>query len=192
MQIELYKGMLLNDINMIVEASRMSQEVTTEGPNAGAVTARPRSYKHLMNLFMELRKICNHPYKIDGVEADPSATTVEDLLAASGKLATMDLLLRKLFEQEHRVVLFSQFTRTLDLIEDYCELRGWSYCRFDGGTARAKRNHIVRKFNAPDSDIFLFLITTRAGGMGLNLQTADTCILFDSDMNPQQDLQVRI
>lgn len=186
MQIELYKGMLLNDINVIAQAS---QEVATDGTNGEAVKTRP-SYKHLANLFMQLRKLCNHPFNIDGVEADPSATTVEEMIAASGKLAVLDLLLRNLFEGGHRVVLFSQFTHNLDLIQDYCELRGWNHCRFDGGTARAKRNHIVRQFNAPNSDIFLFLISTRAGGMGLNLQTADTCVLFDSDMNPQQDLQV--
>ena len=117
------------------------------------------------------------------------ATTVQDLIAASGKLAVLDKLLRNLFQKGHRVVLFSQFTSVLDILDDYCNMRGWKYCRFDGSTPRARRNFTVNQFNAPDSEMFVFLMSTRAGGMGLNLQTADTCILFDSDWNPQPDLQ---
>lgn len=145
--------------------------------------------KYLSNLMMQLRKCCLHPFLFDGAEVDIESTTCEDLVAASGKLAVLDMLLRSLYEKKHRVVLFSQFTSVLDILDDYCTMRGFKHCRFDGSTARAKRNHIVNQFNAEGSDFFVFLMSTRSGGMGLNLQTADTCILFDSDWNPQPDLQ---
>ena len=125
----------------------------------------------------------------DGAEDNPNETSLEDLMGASGKLCVLDMLLLSLFQKGHRAVLFTQFTMVLDLIEDYCNLRGWKICRLDGATDRARRNYYVRRFNEPNSDIFLFLMTTRSGGMGLNLQTADTCIIFDSDWNPQSDNQ---
>ena len=145
--------------------------------------------KCLSNLVMQLRKCCLHPFLFDGAEVDIDSTTCEDLIAASGKLAVLDMLLRSLYQKKHRVVLFSQFTSMLDILDDYCTLRGFKHCRFDGTTPRAKRNFIVNQFNAQGSDTFIFLMSTRSGGMGLNLQTADTCILFDSDWNPQPDLQ---
>ena len=145
--------------------------------------------KVLSNLVMQLRKCCLHPFLFDGAEVDIDDTTCEDLIAASGKLTVLDMLLRSLYEKKHRVVLFSQFTSMLDILDDYCTMRGYKHCRFDGSTARAKRNFVVNKFNAPGSDCFIFLMSTRSGGMGLNLQTADTCILFDSDWNPQPDIQ---
>ena len=75
------------------------------------------------------------------------------------------------------------------IIEDYCNLRGWKYCRMDGSITRAQRNYVLNRFNEPDSPFFLFLSTTRCGGMGVNLHTADTCIIYDSDWNPQVDNQ---
>jgi len=142
----------------------------------------------LSNLIMQLRKCCVHPYLFPDAE-DIDSTTLADLVGASGKLAVLDKLLCSLYKKGNRVVLFSQFTSILDILDDYCSLRGWNYCRFDGGTARAKRNYVVNSFNAPGSEKFLFLMSTRSGGMGLNLQTADTCVLFDSDWNPQPDIQ---
>ena len=141
---------------------------------------------------MQLRKCCDHPFLFKGMEDDIENTSVMDLISSSGKLSVLDLLLRSLFQKNHRVVLFSQFTAMLDIIEDYCEMRGWKFCRFDGSTPRARRNLIVNDFNAPNSNKFLFLMSTRSGGMGLNLQTADTCILFDSDWNPQADVQAMV
>ena len=137
--------------------------------------------KVLNNLVMQLRKCCLHPFLFPGVEEDPDTTSLADLIGQSGKLAVLDLLLMSLFKKGHRVTLFSQFTRVLDILDDYCRLRGWKYCRFDGGTPRARRNHIINAFNAEGSDKFIFLMSTRSGGMGINLQTADTCILYDSD-----------
>jgi len=160
-QIWWYKAMLLKDLNVLARGEKVNAKV-------------------LNNLIMQLRKVCVHPYLFPDAE-DIENTTMENLIGASGKLTVLDMLLRSLYEKGHRVVLFSQFTSVLDILEDYSNLRGWNYCRFDGGTSRAKRNYVVNSFNAPKSDKFLFLMSTRAGGMGLNLQTADTCILFDSD-----------
>jgi SWI/SNF-related matrix-associated actin-dependent regulator of chromatin subfamily A member 5 len=89
----------------------------------------------------------------------------------------------------YRVVLFSQFTRMLDILDDYCAMRGFKYCRLDGSTNRVQRAVDIMRFNQEGSETFIYLVSTRAGGLGVNLQTADTCILYDSDWNPQQDLQ---
>mmetsp|Transcript_17445 Transcript_17445/g.25803 ORF Transcript_17445/g.25803 Transcript_17445/m.25803 type:complete len:1021 (-) Transcript_17445:135-3197(-) len=176
-QVFWYKALLMKDISLL---ANMTGDASVSVTNKG---------KHLSNLIMQLRKCCLHPFLFSGAETDPNETSLEDLVAASGKLAVLDKLLMSLYKKGHRTVLFSQFTSVLDILEDYCNMRGWNFCRFDGSTARAKRNYIVNSFNAPNSDKFIFLMSTRSGGMGLNLQTADTCILYDSDWNPQPDLQ---
>jgi SWI/SNF-related matrix-associated actin-dependent regulator of chromatin subfamily A member 5 len=173
-QVFWYKALLMKDIGVLANTG------DAVGANKGKV---------LNNLIMQLRKCCLHPFLFPGAEANPDETSLEDLIASSGKLAVLDKLLRSLYQKEHRTILFSQFASVLDILEDYCALRGWSYCRFDGSTARATRNYVVSSFNEPESDKFIFLMSTRSGGMGLNLQTADTCILYDSDWNPQPDLQ---
>ncbi len=93
----------------------------------------------------------------------------------------LDRMLPMLRKNGHRVLIFSQFTSMLDLLEDYCELREYPFVRLDGETNRVKRRLDVRRFNAPRSPLFIFLISTRAGGLGLNLASADTVILYDSD-----------
>ena len=93
----------------------------------------------------------------------------------------LDRMLPMLRRNGHRVLIFSQFTSMLDLLEDYCELREYPFVRLDGETNRVKRRLDCRRFNAPRSPLFIFLISTRAGGLGLNLATADTVILYDSD-----------
>ena len=101
----------------------------------------------------------------------------------------LDRLLPKLQAAGHRVVIFSQFTMVLDILDDYLRFRGYRFCRLDGSTNRVQRTVDINTFNAPGSPLFAFLMSTRAGGLGVNLQTADTCVLFDSDWNPQPDLQ---
>jgi SNF2 family DNA or RNA helicase len=113
----------------------------------------------------------------------------QHIVNGSGKLRLLDRMLPRLREGGHRVLLFSQFTSMLDLLEDYCEMRKLPFVRLDGDTNRVQRRLDVRRFNAPNSSLFVFLISTRAGGLGLNLATADTVILYDSDWNPQVDLQ---
>lgn len=130
-----------------------------------------------------------HPFLFSGAEIDPDLTAVDDLVAASGKLAVLDRLLAKLQSKGHRVVLFSMFTSMLDILEDVLRMRGYRYCRLDGSTNRVLRNVHIASFNAKESPYFVFLMSTKAGGLGVNLQTADTAILYDSDWNPQGDLQ---
>lgn len=130
----------------------------------------------LRNLVMQLRKVCLHPYLYDFAERDIESTSLEELIATSGKLAVLDKLLLSLFNGGHRTCIFSQFTSMLNILEDYCALRGWRHVRFDGSTPRAQRNHIINQFNAPGSHDFIFLMSTRSGGLGINLQTADTCM----------------
>lgn len=164
-----YKSLLLKDLSVL------------EGLDDGGEIGQARS-SVIRNLFMQLRKCCNHPFTLSkNVETNPGETTLEELVAASGKLSVLDMLLQSLFKKGNRVVLFSQFTMMLDIVEDYCNLRGWKYCRLDGSVSRARRNYDIRRFNEEGSPYFLFLVSTRSGGMGLNLQTADTCVLFDSD-----------
>ncbi|KAL2349508.1 hypothetical protein Fmac_003508 [Flemingia macrophylla] len=143
--------------------------------------------KSLQNLTMQLRKCCNHPYLFVG-DYDIYEHK-EEIVRASGKFELLDRLLPKLHRAGHRVLLFSQMTRLMDILEIYLRLHDFKFLRLDGSTKTEERGSLLRKFNAPDSPYFMFLLSTRAGGLGLNLQTADTVIIFDSDWNPQMDQQ---
>lgn len=103
----------------------------------------------------------------------------------------VDKLLGRLKERGHRVLIFTQMTRVLDILEDYMVMRGYQYCRIDGNTTYESREEQIDEFNREGSEKFCFILSTRAGGLGINLQTADICILYDSDWNPQQDLQAQ-
>ncbi|KAL3690342.1 hypothetical protein R1sor_016651 [Riccia sorocarpa] len=142
----------------------------------------------LQNTAMQLRKCCNHPFLF--MEGGDYAARLGDLIVrSSGKFELLDRLLPKLRKAGHRVLLFSQMTKLMDILEDYLDSRGFKYLRLDGTTKTEERGTLLQKFNAPDSPFFMFLLSTRAGGLGLNLQTADTVIIFDSDWNPQMDQQ---
>ena len=141
---------------------------------------------------MQLRKCCNHPYLFDGAEPGPPYTTDEHIIENSGKMMILDKLLVRLKSQNSRVLLFSQMSRVLDILEDYCNFRGFQYCRIDGGTNHEDRVTSIDEYNSPESSKFIFLLTTRAGGLGINLATADTVIMYDNDWNPQVDLQGNI
>ena len=144
----------------------------------------------LLNVVMQLRKCCNHPYLFQGAEPGPPYQTGEHLVEAAGKLTLLDKLLPKLQSRQSRVLIFSQMTRLLDILEDYCLFRKYKYCRIDGDTSGEDRESQIDDYNAPGSDKFVFLLSTRAGGLGINLYTADVVVLYDSDWNPQMDLQV--
>jgi SWI/SNF-related matrix-associated actin-dependent regulator of chromatin subfamily A member 5 len=143
----------------------------------------------LLNVLMQLRKVCNHPYLFDGAEKGPPYVDGPHLWENSGKMSLLNKLLPKLKQRGSRVLIFSQMTRMLDIMEDYCRLVGHEYCRIDGNTDGEKRDSQMDEFNADGSSKFLFLLSTRAGGLGINLATADIVIIFDSDWNPQVDLQ---
>ncbi|XP_067897135.1 chromodomain-helicase-DNA-binding protein 1-like [Heterodontus francisci] len=140
----------------------------------------------LMNILIQLRKCVDHPYLFDGVEPEPFQIG-DHLVEASGKLHILDKLLAFLHSRGHRVLLFSQMTRMLDVLQDYMEYRGYSYERLDGSVRGEERYLAIKNFN--QQDIFVFLLSTRAGGVGMNLTAADTVIFVDSDFNPQNDLQ---
>jgi superfamily II DNA/RNA helicase len=143
----------------------------------------------LLNIVMQLRKCCNHPYLFAGAEPGPPFFMGEHLVENAGKMILLDKLLPRLRARDSRVLIFSQMTRMLDVLEDYLHWRGYSYCRIDGNTNGDDREASIEAFNAPGSEKFVFLLSTRAGGLGINLATADTVVLYDSDWNPQMDLQ---
>ncbi|XP_054798276.1 CHD3-type chromatin-remodeling factor PICKLE isoform X2 [Prosopis cineraria] len=159
--------------------------------NYQILTRRGGAQISLINVVMELRKLCCHPYMLEGVEPDieDPKESYKQLLESSGKLQLLDKMMVKLKEQGHRVLIYSQFQHMLDLLEDYCSYKNWQYERIDGKVAGAERQVRIDRFNAKNSSRFCFLLSTRAGGLGINLATADTVIIYDSDWNPHADLQ---
>ena len=149
--------------------------------------------KGLNNTIMQLRKICNHPFVFPDVEnqINPLHLSNHILFRSSGKFELLDRLLPKLFNTGHRCLMFFQMTQVMTIMEDLCLFRQFKYLRLDGSTKSEDRGELLRLFNAPDSPYQLFILSTRAGGLGLNLQSADTVIIFDSDWNPHQDLQAQ-
>ena len=150
----------------------------------------------LVNIEMELRKCCNHPFLLRGAELRETAAThtrkdkADVMISASGKMVLLDKLLPKLQAEGHRVLIFSQFKGLLSLLEELLATRGYKYERLDGSIRGNDRQAAIDRFNKPNSDIFAFLLSTKAGGQGINLTAADTVIIYDSDWNPQNDVQV--
>lgn len=175
-QLEYYKNILTKNYAALNEGSKGQKQ-------------------SLLNIMMELKKASNHPFMFPNAEARilEGSTRREDVLRAmitsSGKMMLLDQLLAKLKRDGHRVLIFSQMVKMLDILGDYMEYRGYSYQRLDGTIAAGPRRLAIEHFNAPDSNDFAFILSTRAGGLGINLMTADTVVLFDSDWNPQADLQ---
>jgi chromodomain-helicase-DNA-binding protein 7 len=169
--------------------------------------AKPSNAPSLMNVMMELRKCCNHPYLIKGAEdrilaeaaakvknavgndgepaiVDYSRLFGEHLIKSSGKMVLMEKLLQKLFDGGHKVLIFSQMVRVLDLLEELLRIKKYRYERLDGSTSSSSRTHAVDRFTKKSFQRFVMLLSTRAGGLGLNLTAADVVIIFDSDWNP--------
>ncbi|KAF2287266.1 hypothetical protein GH714_039485 [Hevea brasiliensis] len=159
--------------------------------NYQILTRRGGPQISLINVVMELRKLCCHAYMLEGVEPDieDASESYKQLVESSGKLQLLDKMMVKLKEQGHRVLIYSQFQHMLDLLEDYCTYKKWQYERIDGRVGGAERQVRIDRFNAKNSSRFCFLLSTRAGGLGINLATADTVIIYDSDWNPHADLQ---
>lgn len=170
MQREWYTKVLMKDIDIVNGAGKVEK-------------------MRLQNILMQLRKCTNHPYLFDGAEPGPPYTTDTHLVFNAGKMCILDKLLPKLQSQGSRVLIFSQMTRMLDILEDYCHWRQYQYCRLDGQTAHEDRNRQIQEYNMENSTKFIFMLSTRAGGLGINLATADVVIIYDSDWNPQMDLQ---
>lgn len=155
MQKQVYKKLLLRDLDSIA------------GDNAGKTNRTA-----VLNIVMQLRKCCGHPYLFEGVEDRTLDPLGEHLVENCGKLFMLDKLLKKLKERGSRCLIFTQMTRVLDIMEDYMVMRQYKYCRIDGNTTYEVREDSIDRFNAPNSDIFCFILSTRAGGLGINLQTA--------------------
>uniref|UniRef100_A0A673INQ8 Proliferation-associated SNF2-like protein n=1 Tax=Sinocyclocheilus rhinocerous TaxID=307959 RepID=A0A673INQ8_9TELE len=146
----------------------------------------------LQNILMLLKRCCNHAYLIE-YPLDPATGEFkidEQLVETSGKFLILDRMLPELKKRGHKVLIFSQMTSILDILMDYCYLRGYEYSRLDGSMSYTDRDENMKKFSS-DPKVFLFLLSTRAGGLGINLTAADTVIIFDSDWNPQADLQAQ-
>ncbi|XP_078374198.1 chromodomain-helicase-DNA-binding protein 4-like isoform X2 [Oculina patagonica] len=162
--------------------------------NFEALNTKGSHQVSLLNVMMELKKCCNHPYLFSSaaLEAPRGINGNFDsaaLTRASGKLVLLEKMLKKLQEEGHRVLIFSQMTRMLDLLEDFLEGHGYKYERIDGTINGSLRQESIDRFNAPGAQTFCFLLSTRAGGLGINLATADTVFIYDSDWNPHNDIQ---
>ncbi|KAI6008336.1 SNF2 family DNA-dependent ATPase [Pisolithus orientalis] len=185
LQKEVYRSILSQNLQILSNLVRSSSAAVQHG--------RSLSIKaNLNNLLMQLRKCLQHPYLIsDTIEPAglPLAEAHERLISASAKLRLLKCLLPKLKARGHRVLLFSQFVLVLDIVEDFLTGEGYKFLRLDGDTKQSVRQKGMDEFNQPDSDVFIYILTTRAGGVGINLYTADTVIIFDPDFNPHQDLQ---
>ncbi|EON69503.1 hypothetical protein W97_08763 [Coniosporium apollinis CBS 100218] len=182
------------EINLYVGMSEMQvrwyQKILEKDIDAvNGAAGKKESKTRLLNIVMQLRKCCNHPYLFEGAEPGPPYTTDEHLVNNAAKMVMLDRLLKRMKAQGSRVLIFSQMSRVLDILEDYSVMRGYQYCRIDGSTAHEDRIAAIDDYNKPGSEKFLFLLTTRAGGLGINLTSADIVVLFDSDWNPQADLQ---
>ncbi|KAF2735213.1 chromo domain-containing protein 1 [Polyplosphaeria fusca] len=175
-QLEYYKNILTRNY-----------EALNEGGNG--------QKQSLLNIVMELKKASNHALMFPNAEAkyirDDSTKDekLKALITTSGKMMLLDRLLAKLKADGHRVLIFSQMVHLLDILTDYMKLRNYPFQRLDGTVPAADRKVAIDHFNAPGSEDYCFLLSTRAGGLGINLMTADTVVLFDSDWNPQADLQ---
>nr|CAI5847490.1 unnamed protein product [Callosobruchus analis] len=157
----------------------------TDGSERG--TKGKGGAKALMNTIVQLRKLCNHPFMFQNIEEKYcDHVGIADIYRASGKFELLDRILPKLKATNHRVLLFCQMTQLMTIMEDYLSYRGFGYLRLDGTTKAEDRGDLLKKFNDKHSEYFIFLLSTRAGGLGLNLQSADTVIIFDSDWNPHQ------
>lgn len=161
------------------EAAAVNSKDSATGPKVAS--------RGLNNAVMQLRKVCNHPYLF----ASQGYHINENIIRSSTKVDLLDRMLPKLRAAGHRVLLFTQMTAVMTILEDYFAYRNYLSLRLDGSTPAEEREKRMYKFNAPDSPYFIFLLSTRAGGLGLNLTSANTVIIFDSDWNPMMDLQAQ-
>ncbi|KAE8147842.1 SNF2 family N-terminal domain-containing protein [Aspergillus avenaceus] len=145
--------------------------------------------KKLQNPVMQARLACNSPHNFYWPWTDGPVD--KSLITASGKMLLLDRLVSRLLKNGHKILIFSQFKTQLDILQDWAtQLHSWHCCRIDGAMNQSDRQAQIKAFNT-DRDFKLFLLSTRAGGQGINLMAADTVILYDSDWNPQQDLQAQ-
>ncbi|NP_001086442.1 helicase, lymphoid specific L homeolog [Xenopus laevis] len=182
-----------NDLEKLINQLIKQQEVEKERPSTKVhLPSDSQVNLKMRNIMMLLRKCCNHPYLIE-YPLDPLTQNFkidEELVNSSGKFLLLDRLLPEMKKRGHKVLIFSQMTMMLDILMDYCYYKKFNFCRLDGSMSYTDREENMRSFNT-DPDVFIFLVSTRAGGLGINLTAADTVIIYDSDWNPQADLQAQ-
>lgn len=181
LQRELYKSILARNPELLKAIFGGSRRALAKTERAS-----------LNNILMQLRKCLCHPF-VYNQEIEERSTNLtlshRNLVEASSKLQLLEIMLPKLQERGHRVLIFSQFLNMLDIVEDFLDGLGLFHERLDGSMGSLEKQKRIDKFNAPDSPLFAFLLSTRAGGVGINLATADTVIILDPDFNPHQDIQ---
>lgn len=186
---------LPNKIEMVIKVDLSAwQRIVYNGISENGILARdPATGKignqALRNTVMQLRKICNHPYLfLDYLDPEDMK---DNIFRCSGKFELLDRILPKLIKTGHKILIFSQFTQLMDIMQIFFDYRGIKHLRLDGGTKHEDRAKNLMVFNDWNSEEKVFLLSTRAGGHGLNLQVSDTVIIFDSDWNPQMDEQAK-
>ncbi|XP_071987144.1 lymphoid-specific helicase [Engystomops pustulosus] len=183
-----------DEIELLIK-NMMKQPVEVEKESLAIDVAMPVDAEvklQMRNTMMLLRKCVNHPYLIE-YPLDPYTQEFkvdQELVNSSGKFLILDRMLPELKKRGHKVLMFSQMTMMLDILMDYCYFRKFKFCRLDGSMSFSEREENMREFNT-DPEVFIFLVSTRAGGLGINLTAADTVIIYDSDWNPQADLQAQ-
>lgn len=184
-------------VTMTVLQERLSKSIVARNPelikaiiSKGKMKASDR--KNLSNIISDLRQCLCHPFCFNSNVEDKTVDEQQmrrNLVEASPKFKLLEIMLPKLKERGHRVLIFSQFLRCLDIIEDFLDMLGLEHGRIDGSLSALKKQKQIDTFNAPGSPMFAMLLSTRAGGVGINLATADTVIIYDPDWNPHQDIQ---
>ncbi|KZL76196.1 SNF2 family domain-containing protein [Colletotrichum tofieldiae] len=184
-------------VSMTILQEKLCKSIIAKSPDLiKAIFADDKINKRergsLNNILMQLRKCLCHPFMYSEAVEERSLDPVkmhQNLISASGKLMLLNIMLPKLKDRGHRVLIFSQFLDQLDIIEDFLNGLGFQHRRLDGKINSLEKQKHIDAFNEPGSDIFAFLLSTRAGGVGINLATADTVIILDPDFNPHQDIQ---
>lgn len=184
-------------VSMTVIQEKLSKSIMAKNPQLiqsvfGNRKLRRGERGSLSNILLQLRKCLCHPFiyssAIEEISDDPSVVH-RNLVEASSKLVLLETMLPQLQARGHRVLFFSQFLQQLDILEDFLTKLEYQFVRIDGNVSSLQKQRRIDAFNAPDSPIFAFLLSTRAGGVGINLASADTVIIMDPDFNPHQDLQ---
>uniref|UniRef100_A0A3P8TG81 Chromodomain helicase DNA binding protein 2 n=1 Tax=Amphiprion percula TaxID=161767 RepID=A0A3P8TG81_AMPPE len=180
-------------VDMTAQQKQFYKWILTRNYKALAKGTRGSS-SGFLNIVMELKKCCNHSFLIkqpeDG-DAETQQEHLQGLVRGGGKLVLLDKLLTRLRERGNRVLIFSQMVRMLDILAEYLAKKRYPFQRLDGSIRGEIRKQALDHFNAEGSEDFCFLLSTRAGGLGINLASADTVVIFDSDWNPQNDLQAQ-
>ena len=176
-------------VDMTIKQKRLYKLVLTKNYSE---LQRGKKKTSLLNILMQLRKTCNHAELMQECEFTDKQTPeqrIQQVIYGSGKLVLLDKLLTRFKAAGDRVLIFSQMVIMLDIIQEYCELKRHRFQRLDGGVSAEARRQSIAQFNDKESADFCFLLSTKAGGLGINLQTANRVIIYDSDFNPQNDLQ---